>query len=77
MNYEPNHPIWYRSDAEQMLRDGIIDEEDLKEAEIVEDLEEDKCCVCGLEGRYSYDSFSDHMNGYVCMDCQNRIGDWR
>lgn len=39
MDYEPNHPIWYRSDAEQMLRDGIIDEEDLKDAEIIDDPE--------------------------------------
>lgn len=42
MDYEPNHPVWYRSDAEEMLREGIIDEQDLAEAEIIEDPEASK-----------------------------------
>ncbi len=51
--YEIDHPIWYRSDAEQMLRDGIIDEEDLKDAEIIDDPEHEDttpnatCKGCG------------------------------
>lgn len=35
--YEADHPVWYRSDAEQMLKDGIIDEDDLEDAEIIDD----------------------------------------
>jgi len=38
--YEPDHFIWYRSDAEQMLKDGIIDEEDFANAEIIDDYED-------------------------------------
>lgn len=37
VEYEPDHPIWYESDAVQMLKDGIIDEEDLMDAEIIPD----------------------------------------
>jgi hypothetical protein len=77
MDYEPNHPIWYKSDAEQMLKDGIIDEEDLKDAEIIDDYEDGKCCICGNEGRFLIGEYSDTCGGYVCMDCQNRLGDWR
>ena len=35
--YEADHPVWYRSDVEQMLKDGLIDEDDLKDAEIIDD----------------------------------------
>lgn len=35
--YEADHPVWYRSDAEQMLKEGIIDEQDLIGAEIIDD----------------------------------------
>lgn len=37
--YEEDHPVWYRSDALQMLKDGIIDEQDLVGAEIIDDPE--------------------------------------
>ena len=35
--WEPDHPVWYESDAVQMYKDGIIDDEDLEEAEIIPD----------------------------------------
>lgn len=37
--YREDHPVWYRSDALQMLKDGIIDEQDLVGAEIIDDPE--------------------------------------
>lgn len=34
---EIDRPCWYASDAAQMLKDGIIDEDDLMDADIVPD----------------------------------------
>lgn len=46
-DYEPDHFIWYKSDADQMLRDGIITEEEYLNAEIIDDsdihYDEDAC----------------------------------
>lgn len=35
----------------------------------------DKCCSCGNECRFSEGDWSSRMQGYVCNDCLNEIGD--